>query len=172
LKKAIEAGDIKLVSKLLDKDNEIVNKRVDSVTPLQYAIFYRKFEIAKLLIKYGADVNAKGYRNNVPPLSSAAMRGEVGFMKLLFDNGADIDAKDRNNKTPLMYAASNCQKKSIEFLINKGANINLKDIYTKYDPSPRKNAFDYAQDAGCSEDIKKLLREHTSNDGQIGDVHK
>jgi len=49
-------------------------------------------EIAELLIKHGADVNAK-QENNITPLHLAAKNGQPAMLKLLIDNKADAHAK-------------------------------------------------------------------------------
>lgn len=40
--------------------------------PLSYAVQYGRLEIAKLLIKHGADVNAKNHINWTPLISATA----------------------------------------------------------------------------------------------------
>ena len=53
----------------------------------------------------------------------------VQIIQLLLDAGADIDARDEHNsnKTLLMRAASNRQAELVGYLIERGANSNLKD---------------------------------------------
>lgn len=64
------------------------------------------YEVVKLLIEHGADVNArKGTYNTVEiPLMYAVQYERFDIAKLLIDNGADVNTKDNDGKTPLMIA--------------------------------------------------------------------
>ena len=61
-------------------------------------------EGAKLLLRNGADVNAK-QRDGMTALMWACMEKRLDIVKLLLRNGADLNtAKDRDGKTALMWA--------------------------------------------------------------------
>lgn len=61
--------------------------------------------IIKLLLEYGAEVNAlDGARRT--PLHLAARRGNEETARILIRRGADIDAKDHKGITPLRYAVT------------------------------------------------------------------
>lgn len=84
-------------------------------------------EVARLLLKLGADVNAE--LEGLTPLHYAAQYGETAVAELLVRNGADINA-DFGQGTPLHaaagseFAASDGNKAVAELLIAKGANAN------------------------------------------------
>ncbi len=69
-------------------------------TALHNAAFWGRYDIAKLLIESGADVNALTDRRNTP-LHEAAQCGSVRVLKLLLESGAKPDAVDKNGETPL-----------------------------------------------------------------------
>ena len=69
-------------------------------TPLHSAAFWGRDKIAAMLVKAGADVNARG-ENGSTPLHSAARLSNITMAKLLLTNGAMIDAKDNDGETPL-----------------------------------------------------------------------
>lgn len=69
-------------------------------TALHCAAFWRRDEIANMLIDAGADVNALTDLKSTP-LHNAARMGSVNIAKLLLDHGADSDARDNKNQTPL-----------------------------------------------------------------------
>jgi hypothetical protein len=60
-------------------------------------------EVAKLLLRHGADPNAKNEGGDTP-LHDAASEGHVGIVKLLLDHGADPTAKNKDGDTPLDLA--------------------------------------------------------------------
>jgi len=102
-------------------------------------------QVAEILIKEGADVNAKD-GNGATPLHPAAMQGHLEIIeqllnagvevvasgrdeavKLLVQNDADIDAKDEYKRTPLHFAVYEGRLDTAELLIELGANVNARD---------------------------------------------
>jgi len=79
-------------------------------------------EAARLLLKLGADVNARG-QNQSTPLHKAADR-TVGLARLLLDNGADVNAVDHCKATPVFKAR---HPEMVKLLVSRGANIQHKD---------------------------------------------
>ncbi|HUZ59235.1 MAG TPA: ankyrin repeat domain-containing protein [Hanamia sp.] len=69
----------------------------------------------RIIIKNGADVNAKQMKG-VTPLHSAAHNGRNELAKLLIDNGADINAKMDNGHTPLFMAEEKGFKETAELI--------------------------------------------------------
>jgi len=97
LEAAIEAGDIKTVTAMIDADPALVKKiGFSGVTALHLA--QEQTEIAKLLIERGADVNAPSLFSG-PPLHRAIKAGNVELASYLLENGADIDGKDADGIT-------------------------------------------------------------------------
>lgn len=98
-------GHLHLVKLLLGKgaNPNIASNNQFKVAPLHSACAISHFEIAELLIRHGADINAKQMQG-VTALHSAAHNGQTNLAKLLLDNGADINAKMENGQTPLFMA--------------------------------------------------------------------
>jgi len=98
-------GHFILAQELLEKgaDPNISANNPYKVAPLHSACATSNLEMATLLIKHGADVNAK-QMHNVTPLHSAAHNGKTDLVQLLVDKGADINATMENGKTPLLMA--------------------------------------------------------------------
>ena len=100
-------------------------------TPLHHAVQQGHEEVAKILIKAGANVNKKisPEQWELTPLHVAVLYKFVGMVRLLVRNGADINAKDAKGGTPLSYATKNMysdnedhQNAIIDFLLHNGAN--------------------------------------------------
>jgi|GEM_PF-778269 len=73
------------------------------VMPLHSAVARNDFDICKLLIKNGADINAQ-QSQGVTALMSAAHQGNLALVKYLVENGADTTAQMDDGKTALAFA--------------------------------------------------------------------
>ncbi len=80
-------------------------------------------KLVKALIDKGADVD------NVVMLSSAACQDNLEVLQILLDHGGDINAR-WHGRTPLLCALDINSMKVAKFLINKGADVNVKDNNT------------------------------------------
>lgn len=81
----------------------------------------------ELLIERGVNLNHK-YSCNETILFLASLHGDDDIIELLLDNGANIDAKDSMSNTALMKSII-LENSSFNFLIGKGANINVQNKY-------------------------------------------
>lgn len=95
-------------------------------TALHIAAKNRFVEIAKLLIKYGADVNAKDF-GGCTALHWAAIHGDLPFIKLLLESGAAINIQDLADSTPLHETIRHGQSEALKLLLEKGADPELND---------------------------------------------
>ena len=74
------------------------------VSILGLAVSKNHYDVVKLLIELGADVNQMdgiGY----PPLTCAVRTGDIRLVKLLLDAGAKPGVRNMHNETPLMNAS-------------------------------------------------------------------
>ena len=87
------------------------------------------FDTVDLLLKEGAIVTHTATSDGYTALHASAQNdNSLDVMKLLVNKGAVIDAKETlRGNTPLLYAAYNGFIDSVNFLIEKGADINATD---------------------------------------------
>lgn len=92
-----------------------------NTNPLTYALYYKKYDTAKTLIGFGADVNAtwKGYTM----LESAIATRDRKTIELLIDNGVDLHSEACKQLNPISIAVqANCMQ--IAWLLN-GAGVDV-----------------------------------------------
>ena len=93
-------------------------------TPIFFSVLAGAVESAKLLIKYGANVNALDVYGRPPlyyigdpsPVPSATAENRLQVAKLLLDNGADINITDTSGNQPLGSVVHNAGIKGKEEL--------------------------------------------------------
>lgn len=115
-------------------------------------------EAAELLIRAGADVNARMKKPwDDTPLMRAASAGAIRTVMVLLDSGAKINATTTYGETALWHAARKKRVEVVRLLLARGANPN---IIAK--PSPQWNskggaALNVAVEEGCMVCAKELL---------------
>lgn len=176
---AADKGDINLLKTLLLETCSNINQRDDHLaTPLHFAA-YSSAEAVKFLIKAGADlnpldadgdpplewadesrnvenirflVNAGAKWNRWPPLTYAAVKGDLNKVKDLVRDSNNIQQKDDHRATPLHFAAAYSTPEIVNLLIKSHANINAED---ENDKSP----IAWAAESGRIDIIKLLLEQ-------------
>lgn len=98
----------------------------DGSTPLYKAVLNNKIEMARLLLRHGANPNAVGnqIKNTPSPLAVAVSIGGYGnadMVELLLAHGANANVVGTAGTAPLHYAS---QAKIAALLIDHGANVN------------------------------------------------
>jgi ankyrin repeat protein len=105
------------------------NKR--GLTPLHEATLWEWTEGAELLLRFGADVNARTPEGRTP-LHDAARKSSLALVRLLLAHGADPNAPDRRGLTPLHIAGRNMAPRAataltFRLLLDAGAAPNAVD---------------------------------------------
>jgi ankyrin repeat protein len=125
---AVSANKTAIVKTLLD------NGAVPDIL-LHRAMAYRKFEIAKMLVKAGVSVNSRDSNGNTP--FHAAMESAIAdhtvskyfitnsnyslLFRFLLENGADINAVNKKGETPLDLAIAAKIDSLSNYMKSKGA---------------------------------------------------
>jgi len=103
---ASSEGDIKAVRTLLELDPSIIKNKELMTRSLSNAVKNGHTDIVTLLIKNGADVNAKDHTGE-RPLHLAAQNGYWEILELLIKNGADAKLMNDRGDIPLHSALRN-----------------------------------------------------------------
>ena len=143
LKKAIDAGDVEQVRKLLSNTPELASSLISwgpalcpcKTEPLHYlsdAPFNqlwdhgKQTELAKLLIEAGAPVDGLPTSGETP-LHGAASLGEAGVAEVLIDHGSNSEAVASYpgipDGTPLDFAVHFGMVEVVDVLVQRGANV-------------------------------------------------
>jgi ankyrin repeat protein len=131
LLEAIENGDLKTAQSALKNgaDANAMERHIPYKKFLMVAVAEGKEDLAKLLVEYGADVNAIDADGNTA-LMEAANFAHLNLVKFLVEHGANVNAAATlggyTGYTALIYAAQRGHVKVVKYLIKHGANINAK----------------------------------------------
>lgn len=98
---------------------EIVNcTNSDGFTPLHLASSEGHAPLIEILIKFGAQVDART-NNFRTPLHIACLRGNLSVIQALIQHGADINAKDIDSNTPCHFCSEYGHRFCLKFLLTR-----------------------------------------------------
>jgi len=126
---AVAAGDLNQVTKLLNQNPNLVSAQEENQTrdlPLHTAATHGQVEIAKLLLKAGADIDG-GDIDGSTPLGVAAIKNQKGMVTFLLANGADVNKRDKNGAYSLSFAAFGGDAEIVQILIEAGADFDYEN---------------------------------------------
>ncbi|MCU6712822.1 ankyrin repeat domain-containing protein [Paenibacillus sp. J5C_2022] len=131
---AARLGDSNRLKELLSKEPELANtENEDGLTPLGYAAHYGNAAAVKVLLEYGAEVNAISHSkiDYIPSNTAlhAAITGEreIEVIKELLMNKANPNILDSNGHTSLHTAAFHDDNvELITLLLEHGADVDAK----------------------------------------------
>jgi ankyrin repeat protein len=126
---AIKFGDINKVKELIAnkynnrrKLNYIIND--NQWYPIHIACRYEQYEILKLLIDSGCNIECRDYWKQ-RPIHFACEYGYLEIAKLLIESGCNIDCFDYKNRYPIHTACLNKKFKLVKLLIDAGCPVNI-----------------------------------------------
>lgn len=138
-------------SKMLEllKDHSFLSETNGSGwTPLMFFSYRGDWHTVKLLLDYGASINAQedaGYS----ALMIAISENHLHIAKLLLSYKADVNSASKSGLTPLMIASSKGNLKIIKLLLENGANRQAQDKHGQ-------TALNHAHQ-DCSKEIAQIL---------------
>jgi len=148
---AIRSGDAAAVRSLIDADPALLSARQNNVSPVMWAIYNGKSEVARLLASRTAltfheacavgdiervrtmlDENPSLLNANAPdgfpPVGLAIFFRQPAVARLLIERGADVSAAADNpmRVAPVHAAAAACDRETMRLLLDRGADPNAK----------------------------------------------
>lgn len=120
---AVDCGFSGLVEHL------IITQGVDAKdgfqAPLHLASTLGMFDIARLLLDHGAEVNIRD-GTDWTPLHFASRDGHVEIAQLLLERGASLNAQSISGYSPLLLASRNGRFETVRFLLDHGADVSIR----------------------------------------------
>ena len=111
------------------------------VTPLIIAAHNGNLNSVKILLRYGADIEARGTLKiddevieGCTPLWAAAASGRLDVVKLLIERNADVDSRTSSGSTPLRVAAHEGHLDIVRCLFESGADVNVRSNHNGSTP--------------------------------------
>ena len=142
-------------------------------TPLHVASREGFLELALILLKHGADMEARD-ASDWSPLELAITGGHVALTRVLLEHGANVNAQDKKRRTPL-YLASDWGKPAVaRVLLGHGADVNARD---KDNETPLHRAkgrevaqilLEHGADANAMESRNRTQLHVASENGRVG----
>src|SRR5581483_8343489 len=94
-------------------------------TPLMTCARSGAADAVRLLVEYGAAVNAKEPKQNQTPLMWAAAERHPDTVQALIEAHADLKATSKQGFTAIHFAARVCDLESVKLLLAAGVDINI-----------------------------------------------
>ena len=112
----------------------------DLVTPLIIAARDGKLDFLKVLLRYEANIEARGtikiesgefseVVEDCTALWIAAVKGHFDVVRLLIEQNAEVDGRTSNNSTPLRAAAVDGHLDIVRCLVENGADVNARNNF-------------------------------------------
>ncbi|KAG3121564.1 hypothetical protein PI124_g312 [Phytophthora idaei] len=125
LMSAASTGHGDIVGLLLSKGADANLPNENGQIPLHY--HRGRQEIAELLLDYTRDVNQADNTGSTPLMRAIGGKPSPVIIALLIDHGAKVDTRDVGGNTPLHLAVSEGYEDIARFLLENGANPNVKN---------------------------------------------
>uniref|UniRef100_A0A182Q9K0 Ion transport domain-containing protein n=1 Tax=Anopheles farauti TaxID=69004 RepID=A0A182Q9K0_9DIPT len=120
---AVYARSRDIVRLLIARGAKHVNHRDEFCqTALHLCVESDEYEMARDLVRFGAQINAKN-RSGMTPLHLAVQRGNVRLVQLLLDSKCSVDELNYHGETPLIRAVVSNNLALVKILLNNGASI-------------------------------------------------
>ncbi len=144
---AVQDADLNEVKDLINQKANINAKDMYGWTPLHFAASRDKLSVVEFLFNNNANIKAKDVYGNTPLHVAAQYSSNLEIVKFLLDKDiSGINDITNNGWTPLHVAIQGNKLNTVELLLGRGADIEVRDIYnqTSLDLATRKDYLDIA----------------------------
>lgn len=117
---AARSGDLQQVRVRLEDGAEVDERGQSGKTSLGIACGMGHVEVAKLLVEYGADLEARDRGRCTPLLHASQCRDRersLDMVRFLLEAGADLSAADDNGDTAISYAYRSSRGRVLKYLV-------------------------------------------------------
>ena len=130
LLQAVENDDLSTFESLIKQGVNLNTRNSSGLTPLMLASGHGNTKMVKLLLNAGADVFVVDSRAGASVLHKACQGGNVEVVRMLVEAGVFVDSvAPTTGHTPLMDALWFKWPAIVEYLLEKGAGLNLSTHY-------------------------------------------
>ena len=148
--------DLEVRNNILLNDGNSIRQLLLNVSILWAAAAMDNFEMVKLLVQYGADINHTTETNSTS-LRTACYNGNEAMARYLIENGADVNIAKRNNETNLMLSVCRGHLNIVSYLVDE-----LKCDVNEYSADGRSSLYD-AVNSDSLEMVQFLLSRGARN---------
>ena len=128
LENYVNSGDIETIRLLLKHYPDCVdtyNTNYFGETPLFNATESKNYEISKLLLENGANVDAANFEDNTTSLMNSCYNNDTRITKLLLEYNANPDLGNKYGDTALHMACRQGYEDIVKLLLEHKANLNI-----------------------------------------------
>lgn len=123
----VKGGSLNDIIRLIGTEIDLNERDNNDWTPLHHAAANGHLEIVKVLIKAGANIEAKSIYRVTPLHAACSVLNNEAVIEVLLKARANIEAKTSSGATPLHIAAAYRCRKNIKMLLLHGANAKAKN---------------------------------------------
>jgi len=134
LQLAVIKFNVDMVEMLLNYDPDLTiqdqreRRALDLSISYNYSNVIEGYNITRLLLQYGAQVNYLSNNGHSSPFHEASNKNDIPLMELLLEYGANINIGDQHNNTALFQASAGYEPDTLIFLLENGASVNIQNI--------------------------------------------
>jgi ankyrin repeat protein len=142
-------------------------------TPLHVSSRQAHVEIARVLLKHGADTEARD-KHGFSPLMRTAQREHVEPVLVLLEHGADVNAVNMREQTPLYIASGWATSTIVQILLGHGADAkaqcwnNETPLHQARGEQVALLLLEHGADAGALDIKNRTPLHNTSERGRVG----